>query len=458
MSHNSGLFAAFLAAAIVALPGFGQTLPEALQQAYENNPQLEAQRTTTKIAQERLKEAKAQKRSQVSLSGSVGFESIDSTSSNPFSSALLGDRPSANAQLQATKPIYTGGQINAGIRQARAGVEAANEQLSSAEQDLFLQTVTAYVDVLRDRETVRIRRNNVGVLEEQVRAAKDRFEVGEITRTDVSLSEARLEGAKANFAGAEAQLEASIAAYVFLIGDVPGDLALPPPVPALPTSIEQAVEIALEQSPDINAARFAERAASEAINRAYGQLKPQVSIVGTASAQETFNYEDFQAGTRDTSVGAFARASIPLFEGGLIQSQVRSAKLERSRAQSQIDAAERQVRAQVAQAYYRYQAALKAIEASVRQEEAAELAYEGAKEELAVGIRTTLAVLDQEQELFEARLNVVRAERDAYVAGHQLLRAMGALSLERLSISAEPYDPAAYGESVDNKLLPLFGR
>ena len=296
----------------------------------------------------------------------------------------------------------------------------------------------------------------MSVLEEQVRAATDRFAVGEITRTDVSLSEARLEGARANLAAAEAQLEASVAAYLFLVGDVPGPLAPPPGLPELPETVEVAVEIALGDSPDINAARYAERAAGEAVKSAYGRLKPQLSIVGTASLQETFDYEDFTQGQRDTSVGAFAQATIPLFEGGLVQSQVRSAKLERSRARSQIDALQRQVRAQVAQAYFRYQASLKSIEASKRQEDAAEIAYEGAKEELAVGVRTTLAVLDQEQELFEARLNVVRAERDAYVAAHQLLRAMGALSLENLRIPSEPYNPSDYENQIDVSILPLL--
>jgi len=207
----------------LSAPAGAQTLTDALDQAYAQNPQLEVQRVTTKIAEEQLAQAKAQSRPQVTLSGGVGFESVESSINNPFATQL-GQRPSANAQLQATKPIYTGGQINAGIRQARAGVGAANEQLSAARQDLFLQTVTTYVDVLRDRETVRIRENNVEVLDQQVRAAQDRFDVGEITRTDVALSSARFEGAKANLAGAEAQLESSIAAYTFLIGDVPGDL------------------------------------------------------------------------------------------------------------------------------------------------------------------------------------------------------------------------------------------
>lgn len=437
---------------MISAPAVGQSLSDALNQAYENSPQLAVQRQNNKIAHEQLEQAKAQRRSQVSVSASAGFESVDSSPSN-FAFNLLGERPTANAQLQASKPIYAGGGINAGIRQAKAGIGAANETLTALEQDLFLQTVTTYVDVLRDRETVRIRESNVSVLEEQVQAAKDRFDVGEVTRTDVSLSEARLEGAKANLAGAEAQLEGSIAVYAFLTGEEPGPLGPVPPVVDLPQTVEEAIEIALGENPNINSARYAERAANEAVKGAYAGLKPQVSIVGTAAMQETFNFDDFQFGRRDTSLSAVAQATIPLFDGGVVRSQVRTAKLERSLARNQIDVLERQTRAQVAQSYYSYQASLKSIEASLRQEEAAEIAYDGAKEELAVGVRTTLAVLDQEQELFEARLNVVQAERNAYVAAHQLLRAMGALSLDRLSVTVTPYDPAEYGDFVRRKWL-----
>ena len=194
-----------MAALLVSVSAFplvsiSQTLPEALRLAYENNPQLEAERTATKIAQENVESARAQWRSQVNLTASAGVESIDSSFSNPFfGQGQFGERPSVSAQLQATKPIYAGGQIKAGVRQAKAGLSAATEQLSAAEQDLFLQAVTTYVDVLRDRETVTIRQNNVSVLEQQVQAASDRFEVGEITRTDVSLSEARLEGSEGKF-------------------------------------------------------------------------------------------------------------------------------------------------------------------------------------------------------------------------------------------------------------------
>ncbi|MCF6329106.1 MAG: TolC family outer membrane protein [Henriciella sp.] len=413
----------FVIALALSGQAYGGTLQDAVQAAYLNNPQLDAQRQQAAIAEEQLEQARSQRRPTVSLAGSVGYESVDSN--RPFSAASgsIGDRATSNAQLEAVLPIYTGGRVTAGIRQAKAGIGAADAQLESIGQDLVLDVVTAYVDVLRDRETIKIRQNSVELLTQQVRASQDRFDVGEVTRTDVAQSEARLEGSKASLAGAEATLQGSLAVYTFLVGAEAGDLVPVPPVPALPETIEIAMQMALDQNPAIVALRFNERAASEAVTVAVGALKPTVSLVGTASVQDTYD-NNFQ----DTSVSALARATVPLYQGGLTRSQVRSAKLQRQQARYQIDNAERQVRAQVAQAWYSTIAANRAIEASARQVEAAEIAYEGAQAELSVGVRTTLDVLDQEQQLLEARLNLIEAERNAYVAAHQLLRAMGDLS------------------------------
>ena len=414
-----------LGSAVIAMaagmPAAGETLDEAIASAFATNPQLDLQRYETDIAREGLEQARSGGRTTVNVSGSAGYEYVDTTS--PFS-FNLGDRPIASAQVQAVQPIYTGGRVSAGIRQAKAGVSAAKSQFDAAEQSLILDVVTAYVDVRRDREAVAIRKNNVDVTAEQVRAADDRFEVGVVTRTDVSLANARLEGARAALAGAEASREASEANYQFLTSLKPGDLAPPPPIPPLPASLEEAVAIALDGNPDIEAARNSERAASEAIEVARAQYRPQVNLVGTAGVQETYGSD---ADQRDTSVSAVVQGTIPLLSGGLIKSQVSSARLRRDQARNQIDILERQIRAQVAQAWFGYDASLRSIEASSRQVDAAEIAYEGAKEELAVGVRTTLDVLDQEQQLFEARLALVQSERDAYVAAFRLLRAAGEL-------------------------------
>lgn len=415
------LISVSLSALLLGATAQGETLPEAVAAAFATNPQLEIERYRTDIARENLDLARSGRLPQVNLSASGGYEYVDSNSA--FSTFGLGDRPLASAQLQAVQPIYTGGRISAGIRQAEAGIDSADRTFDAARQDLILDVVTSYVDVRRDREAVAIRMNNVEVTGEQVRAAEDRFEVGVVTRTDVAQAQARLEGARAALAGAEAALEGSEAFYEFLTGLQAGDLSPPPPLPVLPASIEAAFEDAYANNPNIQSAREDLRAASAGVDSARAEGRPQISIVGTAGMQETFGDDS----RRDTNVSAVAQGRIPLFTGGAVKAQVNSAKLQRAQARRRVDAFETQVRAQVAQSWFGYEAATRAIEASRRQVEAAEIAYEGAKEELAVGVRTTLDVLDQEQQLFEARLALVGAERDAYVAAHQLLRATGGL-------------------------------
>lgn len=399
-----------------------ETLAEAIASAFATNPQLEIERYSTDIARENLKLARSQGRPTVTLSATGGYEYVETT--NPFAFGL-GDRPIASAQIQAVQPLFTGGRIAAGVRQAEAGIDSADLGFIAARQDLTLEVVTAYVDVNRDREAFAIRQNNVDFSAEQVRAAQDRFDVGVVTRTDVALSQARLEGARAALAGAEAALRASEANYQFLTGMLPGDLAPPPPVPPLPATLDEAIREALTENPDIASARQDLRAAAAAIDSARSDGRPQVNLIGTAAVQETFG----DMTQRDTSVSALAQARIPLLTGGAVRAQVDAAKLRRAQAQRLIDSLESRVRAQVTQAWFTYEAAGRSIEASQKQVEAADIAYAGAMEELAVGVRSTLDVLDQEQQLFDARLALIGAERDAYVAAHRLLRATGGLDV-----------------------------
>lgn len=412
---------------VFTLGAAAQTLGDALRQAELNNPQLEAQRQARAIAGERVSEARSERRPEISVSGSYGYQSVDTNRPQFPGVEFITEQPVANAELEAVLPLYTGGQISAGIRQARAGESAADAQLEAVRQDLNLQVLTAYLDVLTDRRRIEIRENSVALLEAQAVAAADRFEVGVVTRTDVALSEARREGGRAALAGAQAALEASEATYTFLVGMDAGSLAPPPPTPSVPETIEAAVDAALRDNPNLEALIFAVRSADEAIDVSAGSLKPSVAIVGTASVQETFT-DNF----RDESVTALLTATVPLFERGVVKSQVRQARLERDQARFELENARRQIRASIAQAWYGRIAAEQSIAASDRQVAAAEIAYEGALEELEVGTRTTLDVLDQEQDLLEARLSLVEAERDFYVATGQLLNAMGQLNAGRL--------------------------
>lgn len=427
-----------LSALLLAMPGQSETLQQALDQAFQTNPALAAQRADVGVAREQLNQARGARAPTVELSGSTTFESLDSNQPIAFNT---GENKLASAQLRATLPVYTGGQINAGIAQAQAGILAADAQFDGVAQDLILNVVTAYVDVIRDREAIRIRANSVALLEEQLRAATDRFDVGFATRTDVKQAEARLQGARASLAGAEAQLEASLSIYELFVGQPAGDLVPVPGAPTLPDNFELSLQAALADNPDLKALREAERAAEQGVKSAQGATRPSVSIVGSASVQETFDQEATAISPtmgiitlpadnyRDTQLRLLAQGSVPLFQGGVLRSRVRAARLERDQARLQTVNAERQITASVAQAWYSNIAAEQAITASELQVEAAEIAYEGSQEELSVGTRTTLDVLDQEQQLLEARLGLINARRDAYVASHQLLRAMGKLAL-----------------------------
>lgn len=416
------------------------TLQDALWATESTNPQLESQREQMEFSKEQLVSAKGARLPTVEVTAQYGPETIQT---NRLLVLDQGRRQIASTSLQAVQPVYAGGRILAGIREAKAGIDASQAELEAIRQDTYLSVITAYVDVRRDRETIKIRQNSVDLLAEQFQAAQDRFDVGDITRTDVALAEARLESARANYAAAVAQAEASLANYVFLVGGQPGDLEPPPPLRDVPNTFEEALNVAFENNPDIEAAEYNERAAAQRVESARARLRPELNIVATAAFQGTLNQPDqpdnpfFPAGPTpdflDRNVSAFAQARIPLYQGGVARSQVRSAKISRSQARLDIEALRRQTVAQVSQSWYAYRSALIGIEASKRQVTAAEISYEGGVEELAVGVRTTLDVLDQEQDLLDARLGVIIAERDAYVAANQLFRAMGGLTRERLN-------------------------
>ncbi|MEO0883637.1 MAG: TolC family outer membrane protein, partial [Pseudomonadota bacterium] len=424
----------------------GFPLQDAMMAAEATNPQLDVQRKQLEISEEQLTSARGARLPTVEFTGSYGPETVQTNRAIVLDQ---GGRQIATTQLQAVQPLYAGGRINAGIREARAGIGSSNAQLDVATQDTLLNTITAYVNVIQDREAVKIQESSVNLLSEQARAARDRFDVGEITRTDVALAEARFQGAKASLAAAEAQAEASEATYRVVVGSEPADLQPPPPISELPGTFEEALEIALEQSPDILAAEFSERAAEQRITTARSRLRPELNLVATAAFRGTLNQPDAPnffgpdptefvsvPDFLDRNVSAFAQARIPLYQGGVARSQVRSAKLEKAQAQLNVESQRRQIISQVSQFWYAYKAAIIGIEASERQIVATEIAFEGGQEELAVGIRTTLDVLDQEQDLLEARLALVQAERDAYVAAHQLLRAMGVLTPDRMGLYA----------------------
>ena len=431
---------------VLAMTGLAgaQTLEETLALAYNSNPTLQAERARLRATDEQRVQAGAARLPTVSASASIARQHVESESTfiidgQRLSSNSESDATPKNYSVSAEQAIYQGGQISGAIDQATALVMAGRESLRQTEQTVLVDAVTAFMDVRRDARVVEIRRNNAEVLARHLQAARDRFEVGEITRTDVAQAEARLSGAQAELSAAQSQLAVSRAAYERMTGQPPATLEEPPALPDMPDSLADAAEYAYSASPQLLAAQYSEQAAQHAIRIARGALRPQVSLSATASSARD---SSFSGDTRD-STSVMGRVSVPIFTGGLNRSRVRAAVAQEEEARFQVRQARRLVTEGVTNAWSNYVTSLAVIESSRQAVRANEIALDGVEQEAYVGIRTTLDVLDAEQELLESRLLLVTAERDSYVAGYQLMQAMGAVSAQQLGLDVAVYDPAA---------------
>ncbi|XBQ14970.1 MAG: TolC family outer membrane protein [Oceanicaulis sp.] len=408
-----------------------QTLEETLSAAYASNPVLAAQRARLEQTEEGYFQARAGRLPQ--LSADAGVSESETWGGGPFGQPGGGQ---ASYGVTLSQSLYRGGRISGQIDAALARIEAGQEQLRSVEQDILIAAVAAHSDVVRDQQILAIRSNNVEVLAQQLRAAQDRFEVGEITRTDVAQAEARLSGARAQLSAAQAALAASRAAYQRVTGIEPVEPADPDGAPFVPESYADALDVALGNNPDLLAAQFAEIAAEEGVQIARGALLPEVSV--SASASE--NRESDFTGQARGSATVRAQVSVPIFTGGLNRSRVREARAVADEARLQGVSARRQVIEGVSNAWNTYLAALAVIESSREAVRANEIAFDGVEQEAFVGLRTTLDVLNAEQELLNSRLELVRAERDLTVASYALMQAMGLLHTGRLALPVEEYD------------------
>jgi outer membrane protein len=413
-----------------------QSLEETLALAFNSNPTLQAERARLRSTEELEVQARSAMFPTVSANASLTRQTTESQSTfilgnTPVTSTSESDSTPKNYSITANQSVYRGGRTGGAIDQASAQIMAARESLRALEQAVLVDAATAFMDVRRDSEVMTIRRNNVEVLARHLQAARDRFEVGEITRTDVAQAEARLSGAQAQFSAAQSQLSASRAAYERMTGQPPATLQDPPALPGLPEALADAAEIAFDWSPQLQAARYNEEAARHGIRVARGALRPEVSLSATASAARDSQF----AGDERDSTQIVGRVSVPIFTGGLNRSRVRSAVAQEDQARHQVNEARRQVTEGVTITWTGYVTSLAVIESSRQAVRANEIALDGVQQEAFVGIRTTLDVLDAEQELLESRLTFVTAERDSFVAGYRLLQSMGQLSAEGLGLA-----------------------
>lgn len=425
-------------------------LRDALVSAYNSNPAIQAARANQRATDEGVPIARA--RALPSLSGQANYTKI----LKPNTASFLVADWAANVDVNLGLPIYSGGSVKNALRAAKTRVEAGQEDLRATETGVFSDVVAAYMDVIRDSAIVELNRNNVGVLEVNLKATSDRFEIGDVTRTDVAQSNSRLALAKGELRNAEVNLVASRERFIQIVGKAPVNLAPPPPLPGLPDTPDDAVDFALENNPDLIAARERSKAAGFDVKVAEAAAKPTVSLSSSTS------YQAFQGSFQGsgqvlrqgiTTAQAGVNVRVPLFQGGGPAAQTRQAQARESAALEQEIGVERQVIAAVRSAFASWKAANEIIAMNQTAVDAAALSLEGVRAENTVGNRTILNILDAEQELLRAQVQLVAARRNAYVAGFNLLAAMGKADADDLGLDGGAlYDPQENYERVRHRI------
>lgn len=416
---RTSLAALALALLLAAPAAEGETLAEAMVSAAETNPTLAAQRERLRATREALPQAWAQALPQISLSASA------STGDSYGPGAPLGaDRRDIwSGGVSASQLLFASGGVLASTRQARAQIAGAVADYGAARQQLFLDVASAYANMRQAQAVVAARETTVNNLTEQQRFVGAQFEAGLVTRTDVAQADARLAQARTLLVQAQAQLAAAVEAYVRLVGHAPQNLSSPPAAEGLPASLEAALDAAVENNPSLLSRIAAAQQADAAVDVAAAAARVRVSVEAGADLGAEFD-DDLTESSSD-SVGV--RVSLPLISGGLNRSRTRERRALRSAANLDVAAAQRATRELVTNAWTSLQSARAAVVSAQEQVRASELAYQGVRLEQETGLRTTIDVLNQEQDLLDARLALAQAERDLVVAERQLLAAIGAL-------------------------------
>ncbi len=412
-----------------------ETLADALVAAYGNSNLLEQRRALLRAADEDVAQT------YVALQPVVGFVSQANTFGPDRRS---GEHWSGSLALSAELTVFDNGVTRIGAEAAKETVLGLRAALIQVEQQVLLETVQAYMEVIRATQFVSLRKNNVELITEELRAARDRFDVGEATRTDVSIAEARLAAARGNLAAAEGDLAVARETYRSVVGSYPGDLELPAAPPATAGSEDTARGVAVRTHPRIKEAQHNVKVAEANTRRAYAAWGVTVSTGLNLSIDEQ----------SDHSYSANLRASVPVFRGGW-NSALRQLGAHREAARANLLQSVLDVEFGVGTAWARLQVSIARTDASRRQVTASQLAYEGAREEARFGSRTTLDVLNAEQELLDARSNLISAEVEQYVSRYSLLSAMGVLTVDDLELGIVTYDPANHYNLANSRRDPI---
>ena len=426
-----------------------ETLNESLVRAYNSNPKLIAERSKVRAIDEKVSQAMAKRRPEIRVSGNYGYRKI-SRKYGSGASTDISNQPQS-IDLAISQNLFRGYRTQAELNIAENKVAAARSSLIDAEQSIFLEVVDTFVTVLRDDAVLDLQNKNVVVIKQQLQAVRDRFDVGELTRTDVAQGESRLARAIADKASAFANAQKSRAELHKLTGNSALSLNQPSLPDSLPGSVSDTVALALNNNPQIVTAEFNERAARHAIKVAEGHLLPTVTVDAILAREKDI----ISSGNQDTKSTLRARFSIPIFQSGAEYSLIREAKQTASRRLSELAISRRFVENRARDAWENFmvaQARITSFEVAVR---AQEIAFEGVEQESKVGSRTILDVLDAEQELLDSKVNLENAKRVLIVSGFSLLSVTGKLTADNLGLGVDIYDPSENLENIRNK---LFGR
>jgi outer membrane protein len=426
------------------------TLEWALVQAYQNNPSVNAQRAALRATDENVPQALSGYRPKLSVTAQGGYNYTNAVqqlpiggvvTNIPFAETFL----SRNVAATGTYTLFNGFQTANRTRQAESQVDGARETLRVTEQQVLLDASTAYMNLLRDQAILDLNRRNVEVLTEQLKQTRDRFNVGEVTRTDVAQAESRLAAGRSSLLGAQSNYVTSQANYRRVIGVDSGRLAPGTPVDRLsPSVLAKAIAQGQANSPSVLAAMYGVDVAVLAVKISEGALYPNLTL--TASASQG-SYPAFEV-VKQTAASVIGTLTVPIYQGGAEYSAVRQSKETLGQQRLNLDINRDQARATVVQSWGQLDAAKAQIEATTAQVNAAEIALNGVREEARVGQRTTLDVLNAQQELVNARVALVTAQHDRVVASYTLLAAVGGLSMPRLGLDVLIYDPQVHYQQV----------
>ena len=433
-----------------------ESLLDAIQMAYESNPALRAQRADLRAVNEGYVQARSHYGPQINLSGGVQYQNADvQFPASLFSPAATKpyQATTATADLSLVQPIYTAGRLKAGVDEASDNILTGRETLRAVEARLILNVIIAYMDVLRDRKTVRVIQLEIADLTTVSAEATQRGRLGQISRTDVAQAESRLLAAKAQLVQAQGRLGVSSSEYLASVGQNPGELEAEPELAGVPNTVDEAFDAADKNNAELMAAIQKERAARERINQAKAANGPTVSIKVDAAITP---YAPYIPNQYDRSFAVQAVITQPLYTSGFNSSKIREAVENASSAQLTIESTRRGVVQLVSQAWDQFTSSHNALLVTTQQVKTEEIALEGNRMEERAGLRTTIDLLNAEAELANTRLSAIQSHHDEYVARAALLSAMGMLEIKYLASAAQRDDPVAPLRRVENRTAPKW--